>query len=132
MKVIIKELVLVKVTGWPIIDSLVSIGIAGFMFRSVGGIVTEGLGIVMDRSLEAAVVRELQVAVTACPGIESWPDFKTRHGRVPHVDFHAVVRPEMTVTEFHALFLDVQRAVRGITGPATKVLMHADPGASAS
>ena len=124
---VLVSLILVKLTGKPIIDSLISIGIALYMLYSSTHIVREGFGVVMDKSLEPETVGKLNALLRSCSKIQSFHDFKTRTGKIPHVDFHVVVRPDMTTKEVHDLFLELQVDVRQIVGPAAKVLMHADP-----
>jgi cation diffusion facilitator family transporter len=124
---VLVSLILVKLTGKPIIDSLISIGIALYMLYSSTHIVREGFGVVMDKSLEPETVGKLNALLRSCTKIQSFHDFKTRTGKIPHVDFHVVVRPDMTTKEVHDLFLELQVDVRQIVGPAAKVLMHADP-----
>jgi ferrous-iron efflux pump FieF len=124
---VLVSLVLVKVTGRPIVDTVVSIGIALFMLVSSIGIVRKGFDVVMDKSLEAEVAVSIAKLLRGCTAIESFHDLKTRGGKIPHVDFHVVVRPEMTAKEVHDLFLELQKGVRSIAGTGTKLLMHADP-----
>ena len=57
-------------------------------------VLKEGFGLVMDKSLEPDVVKKLTGVLAACGKIIGFHDFKTRAGRVPHVDFHIVVRPD--------------------------------------
>jgi ferrous-iron efflux pump FieF len=97
------------------------------MLSSSAQIVGDGFAIVMDRSLEPKTVAELTALLGAVPRIDSFHDFKTRVGRVPHVDFHVVVDPQMSAQEVHDLFLDLRTRICAITGESTKVLMHADP-----
>jgi cation diffusion facilitator family transporter len=129
---VLASLVLVKITGQPLVDTFISIGIALFMIRSSIGVVREGFDVVMDRSLEGPLVERVVTLLGRHPAIESFHDFKTRRGKIPHVDFHVVVRPEMTAKELHDLFLGLRRDVRAIVGPSTKLLVHADPAPSDS
>lgn len=124
---VLGSLILVKVTHLPILDPLISIGIACYMVYSSVHIVREGFHVVMDRSLDKALVERLQAVLHATPGVESFHDFKTRAGKIPHVDFHVVVAPEMTAKAVHDLFLQVQDRMRELAGRSTRVLMHADP-----
>jgi cation diffusion facilitator family transporter len=124
---VLVSLVLVKVTGVPMVDTVISIGIAIFMAYSSIGIVREGFDVIMDKSLDRDVVERLTGLLKSCPRIDSFHDFKTRRGRIPHVDFHVVVPPEMTTKEVHDLFLELRARIREIAGLNTKVLMHADP-----
>ncbi len=124
---VLVSLVLVKLTGRPIVDTVISIGIALFMIYSSIGVVREGFDVLMDKSLEKSVVDRIAELLAGCESIESFHDFKTRRGKVPHVDFHVVVRSQMTAKELHDLYEMLRDRIRAITGPDTKVLMHADP-----
>ena len=124
---VVVALVLVKLTGKPVIDSVISIGIALYMLYSSVHVVRSGFGVVMDESLEVDTVQKLRALLGAYPQVLSFHDFKTRRGKSPHVDFHVVVPPETTTREVHATFLDLQAQIRALVGPTTKVMMHADP-----
>lgn len=126
---VLVSLALVKLTGLPIIDSIVSLIIAVYMVFSSLGVVRAGFDVVMDKALDADTVKKVGGVLAACSKIESFHDFKTRTGKIPHVDFHVVVRPETTTQEVHDLFLELQGSVRAIVGPAAKVHMHAEPAA---
>jgi cation diffusion facilitator family transporter len=56
---VLASLFLVKVTGQPLVDTIISIGIALFMIRSSLGVVREGFDVVMDKSLEGSVVERV-------------------------------------------------------------------------
>jgi ferrous-iron efflux pump FieF len=124
---VLGSLVLVRVTGLPMVDTVISIAIALFMLYSSVVVVREGFDFVMDKSLDRDVVERVTQLLRACASIESFHDFKSRRGKISHVDFHVVVRPEMTAKEVHDVFLELQEGIRSIAGPRTKVLMHADP-----
>jgi cation diffusion facilitator family transporter len=124
---VLVSLVLVKLTGMPLVDTVISIGIACFMVYSSLTVVRDGFDVVMDRSLDRDVVEQLFGLLRASPRIESFHDFKTRRGKVPVVDFHVVVQPETTTREVHDLYTELRDAIRTIVGPTAQVLMHADP-----
>lgn len=124
---VLVALSLVWLTHEPIIDTVISVGIALYMVISSLHIVGEGFGVVMDKSLDKATADKLRALLGACTRIESFHDFKTRTGKIPHVDFHVVVRTEMTAVELHDLFIDLRAKIREVAGATTKVLMHADP-----
>jgi divalent metal cation (Fe/Co/Zn/Cd) transporter len=63
----------------------------------------------------------------ACPHIDSFHDLRTRRGKYPSVDFHAVVDPDMTARALHDLYDDLRIQIRAVVGEATRVQMHADP-----
>lgn len=124
---VLAALILVELTGEPRIDTVVSIALALYLMYSATTIIREGFDVVMDRSLDPALVASLRQLLVACDKIESFHDFKTRGGKLPVVDFHVVVDPDMTTKAAHDLFLELQAGVRAIVGPATKVLVHVDP-----
>ncbi len=124
---VLVSLVLVKLTGVPLVDTVISIGIAVFMVYSSLSVVRDGFDVVMDCSLERDVVERVTRLLQDRPDVESFHDFKTRRGKVAVVDFHVVVRPEMTTREVHDLYSTLRDAIRAIVGPGTRVLMHADP-----
>ena len=124
---VLAALILVELTGEPRIDTVVSIALALYLMYSATTIIREGFDVVMDRSLDPALVASLRQLLIACDKIESFHDFKTRGGKLPVVDFHVVVDPDMTTKAAHDLFLELQAGVRAIVGPATKVLVHVDP-----
>ncbi len=124
---VLVALVLVKLTGQPIIDPIIAILIALNMFRASYGVVREGVAVVMDESLEPAVVAKVRAVLGSAKGIESFHDLKTRVGKTPFVDFHVVVAGHTTAHVVHEIYLELRRQIRDAVGPATQVLMHADP-----
>ncbi len=124
---VLVSLVLVKVTGIPLIDPILSCGIALYMMYASTKVVREGFHVVLDRSLEPEVVARVKAVLDGTTRILSYHDLKTRGGKIPHVDFHVLVRPEMTAKELHDVYLEIRDALRDAVGPSTKVLIHADP-----
>jgi cation diffusion facilitator family transporter len=124
---VLGSLLLVRLTGLPILDSVVSVGIALYMLYASVGIVREGFDVVMDKRLDPELVDKVMSLLDRCARIDSYHDFKTRRGKIPHVDFHVVVHPDMTTQDVHDLFLGLRREIRAVVGAQTKVLMHADP-----
>jgi ferrous-iron efflux pump FieF len=124
---VLVSLVLTKLLGLAIIDTVISAGIALFMLYSAFGVVREGFDVLMDKSLERAVVDRIVALLHSCDAIHSFHDFRTRRGRAPHVEFHVVVRPEMTTKEVHELFLHMRHRIREVAGAPTRVIVHAHP-----
>jgi cation diffusion facilitator family transporter len=128
---VLVSLALVKLTGLPIFDTIISVAIAGYMVFSSLHIVRQGFDVVMDKSLDKPTVAQLTALLAGCTAIQSFHDFKTRSGKVPHVDFHVVVPAEMSAKAVHDLYVALRDQIREVVGPTTKVLMHADPAGEA-
>lgn len=126
---VIGSLALVRLTGLTVVDTVVSIGIALFMMASSRGVVRDGFDLLMDKSLEPEVVDRVTAVLRESRSVESFHDLATRRGKIPAVDFHAVVRPDMSVRDLHALYEELRDRIREVVGPTTRVSMHADPDA---
>jgi cation diffusion facilitator family transporter len=124
---VLVSLGLVWLTREPLVDTVISIGIALYLMSSSIHIVREGFGVVMDKSLDRPTVERVAALLGGCAAIASFHDLKTRSGKIPHVDFHVVVDPAMPARAVHDLYLALRAEIRAIVGPTTKVLMHADP-----
>jgi len=124
---VLVSLVLVKLTGVPLIDTVISIAIALFMLHASVGVVREGFAVIMDTSLERATVTKIEERVRDNPSVLSFHDLRTRRGRVPHIDLHVVVPPHTTAKELHDLFVALRDDIRTVAGPGAIVNMHADP-----
>jgi len=124
---VLVSLLVVERTGWWWVDPVVSLGIGLFMLKAARGIVLEGFDVVLDRSLDRVQVERVESILRSTPGVESFHDLRTRAGKVPHVDVHVVVQPEMTARALHDLFEVLRDRVQAELGPSAHVLMHADP-----
>lgn len=124
---VIASLALVRLTGVVVLDPVISAGIALYMIYSAFHIVAEGFHVVMDRSLDAETVARLRTMLAAVPGVQSFHDLRTRGGKIPVVDVHVVVDPEMPARRVHDLHLAIRDGARGVVGGATHVHVHADP-----
>lgn len=124
---VLVALVLVRLTGRAYIDWIVSFGIAVFMMVSSLSIVKEGFDVLMDKSLDPELVSRISALLAGCTRLDSFHELRTRRGKIPFVDFHAVVRADMTAQELHELYDELRDAVRAIAGPQTRLQMHADP-----
>jgi len=124
---VLVSLVLVRLTGRGAIDWVVSIGIALAVMFSSRAIVKEGFDILMDKSLEPDLVERIAALLRTSSRLDSFHELRTRRGKTPLVDFHAVVRSDMTARELHDLYEELRGGIRAISGPATRVQMHADP-----
>jgi len=104
---VLVSMVLVATTGLPV-DAIVSIVIALLMMTSSLRIVRDGFDVLMGRSLDPTTVLRVKQLLASSARVSSVHDFKTCAGKIPHVDFHVVVEPDMTVGEMHDLFLDLR------------------------
>lgn len=121
------SLILVKITGVAAIDSIVSLIIAAYMLYSAGGIVKEGISIVMDGAMDDSDIQLVKRDIASEKRFAGYHDLRTKRGKTKTVDFHVTVDGSMTVSEMHDVFMTMRKTIRKSVGEDTKVLIHADP-----
>ncbi len=105
--------VLVPLTGWAQLDSIIA-GLVALNILWMGwGLMRESIGGLMDEAAPAETVERLRQLVKQNAGsaMEAH-DLRTRHaGRLTFVEFHLVVAGEMKVVEAHAICDRIEKAI---------------------
>lgn len=125
---ILAGLVILKLTGWLAVDSILGFGVAGYILFISLRQVNEALLELTDRQLPAREIQEIRALIEGFGRrmIEAH-DLRTRKsGATRHIDFHLVVCGYLTVMESHALCDEIET---GITGrfPTASVNIHVEP-----
>ncbi|KAF1051847.1 MAG: Ferrous-iron efflux pump FieF [Stenotrophomonas maltophilia] len=113
--------------GFPQMDAIFGLGIAGYILWSAVSIARESLTVLMDEELPADVGARMLELARAVPGVEGAHDLRTRiSGERWFVQVHLELPGAMRLSEAHAL---CDRAVLAIRAefPRAEVLVHADP-----
>jgi ferrous-iron efflux pump FieF len=124
---VLGALIVTRLTGLSAVDGVVALGIAAWMLRASAQVVREGVDVLLDKSLPVEMVEAVQEIVRSSPGVLSFHDFRTRGGKIPHVDTHVVVAPETTAQALHDLHLHLLQRCQEVVGPNVRVMLHADP-----
>jgi cation diffusion facilitator family transporter len=125
---VLVALVLMKLTGWQIIDPLIAFGVAVYILMISVQQVKSALGELADRMLPEAEVRQIQGILDSFRGraLEAH-DLRTRKsGKVRHIDFHLVVCGHLTVNESHAVCDEMEEAINRAY-PGSSVNIHVEP-----
>lgn len=109
--------------GFPFVDTLVSVAVAGIIAWTAWGIVHGASGVLTDAAV-GDVERIAQVAA-AVEGVRGCHQVRARgvSGMV-RVDLHVTVDPAMRVDEAHRVAEEVGRRVREQVGGIAEVLVH--------
>ncbi len=125
---VILGLLLVPITGWHWLDSVLAAMVALNILWSGWGLMKESIGGLMDEALPEATlsrVREI-IAINAEGAIEAH-DLRTRHaGRMTFIDFHLVVPGHMSVTDAHDICDRLERALKADVKDAL-ITIHVEP-----
>lgn len=120
-------LVLVWLTGWHIVDSLVAIAVALLILRIGLGLTTKSLHHLMDACLPAAEISLIENILNSETRIHSWHNLRTRKsGNTRHIDLHIVFRNDATLLEAHEVADGLEKRIAQELAPA-HVVIHVDP-----
>lgn len=125
---VIVALLLTKLTGWQVIDPLISIGVAVYIIVSAMQIFRRAYDDLMDRSVNHEVRDDLQAIIDRhYPRLLSFHNLRTRQsGSHKHIDMHLVVCKSMSFVEAHELVEQLEDEIEEQI-PNSTVIIHADP-----
>lgn len=125
---VIGGVALVFLTGWTPLDSAIAGLVALNVLWTGWRIMRESVGGLMDEAVPTPVlerVREL-IAISADGAVEAH-DIKTRRaGKMTFIEFHLVVKGEMSVSAAHDICDRLERVLRAEI-PDTAVSIHVEP-----
>jgi cation diffusion facilitator family transporter len=121
-------LVLMKLTGWLIIDTIIAFSVAIYIFLISLKQVKRALLELIDTQLPESEIKTIRNLVNSFKGamIEAH-DFRTRKsGATRHIDFHLVVCGEMSVNESHHLCDQTESKITEVF-PRASIQIHVEP-----
>lgn len=122
---VIAGLILVRL-GYPIVDALLALGIAGVIAKIGVDIIRSSSAILMDRAMVSG--REIERLVMGVEGVESCHRIRSRGPEDDiHVDLHIHVAPETLVDRAHAIAHEVQQKVEREAPGVQDVVVHVEP-----
>ncbi|WP_374439258.1 cation diffusion facilitator family transporter [Pseudomonas panipatensis] len=113
--------------GFPRMDAVFGLGIAGYILWSAGQIARESLTVLMDEELPPEVGARMLELACQVPGVTGAHDLRTRvSGDRWFVQLHLELPGEMRLSQAHELCDEAVLAIRK-EYPRADVLVHADP-----
>jgi cation diffusion facilitator family transporter len=120
-------LAIVWVTGKTIVDPIVALLVALFIFKIGIGLTIEAVQHLLDRRLPAEEVARIERILRAEPAVLEVHRLRTRKsGSVRQVDVHIVMRGSVPLSEAHQVVKRLEAAVEHQLAPAETVI-HVDP-----
>jgi cation diffusion facilitator family transporter len=126
---VLGALAVTMITGWQLVDPLVSIAIAIYILWSAAHVAYESINVLMDRRLPPDVDETVALVVSRYEpeGVLGFHDLRTRRsGSLRFVDLHLEVQRDKKFEEAHELTVKVIRAIEAEL-PRTRVQIHTDP-----
>ncbi len=101
---VLLSLFLVSITGFDFIDAIFGLLIGAYIIYSAYEIISEGVLILLDRSLPSDMVAKIGEIIANCKKVRGYHWLKTRTDGVHnYVEFHLVLEPTMTLEEAHRI-----------------------------
>ena len=125
---VVVGLVLVRITGWMILDPLLALVVAANIVRTARDLIARSFNGLMDHALPEDEQHAVRAAIDALmhPGLH-YHALRTRQaGARKFVDFHLLVPGTWTVKEAHDFTERVEDAVRKAL-PGAEVTVHIEP-----
>ncbi len=126
---VLVSLLVVKFTGIYWIDYVLSVAIGIYIIKEASEIVKEGLGILLDISLDFQTVEKIKEIIKKEPLVLDYHCLRTRKaGNRNFVDVHLVMTPDMKLKMAHAIIEKVEEKIRNLDSNVKWVInIHADP-----
>jgi len=125
---VVGGLVLVRFTGWEILDPLVALAVAANIVWTAAGLLQRSFNGLMDHALPDAEQKKVRAAIAALmgPGLH-YHALRTRQaGARKFVDFHLLVPGTWSVQEAHDFTERIEAAIREAL-PGAEVTVHIEP-----
>jgi cation diffusion facilitator family transporter len=125
---IVVALLVVAVTGNRIFDPIVALVLAVYLLWIALGIFRTALHELVDSALPDSTLDALDACLAhEHHGIRGYHALRTRKsGRETHIDLHALVDPDLSVSEAHRLVETLEDDIRSMI-PGAVVTIHVDP-----
>lgn len=125
-------LVLVFVTGWAVLDSLLAVLVALNILWAGWGVIRESVGGLMDVAVPPDTQKTIREVISAnAEGAIEAHDIRTRQaGKMTFIDFHLVVPGSMSVDDAHAICDHIEAKLRDAVEDV-QITIHVEPEAKA-
>jgi cation diffusion facilitator family transporter len=113
--------------AFDIVDPVVAIAVALFIFKIGVELTLSSAGHLLDRSLPPAEQETIQSILRRHPEVLEWHNLRTRKsGSHRYVDAHVTMRGTLTLTEAHGVARRIEDEIAAALGSAHAVI-HVDP-----
>jgi len=118
---------LLAAAGWPGMDPIFALGVAGYILYSAWSIAREAFNVLLDRELPADVQERVRGIALAHEQVVGVHDVRTRQsGQTNIIQLHLEVDGDLPLREAHRIANEVDAAVRAAY-PEADVIIHQDP-----
>ncbi len=126
---VLVSLILIKLTGLEIVDSIIGGAIAVYIIYSAYTLIKEGVLMLMDVALDDATVDAIQSIIESQQELSDYHYLKTRRsGKYNFVDVHLVFNESFSLMAAHKVSDRVEDKIRALDSESEWVInIHLDP-----
>ena len=126
---ILISLVLIEVTQFQLIDSIMGVIISIYIIHSAYEIIKDGVYILLDASLDEEIVENIKKIILSEKEISDFHHLKTRKsGNTNFVDVHLVFSPGISLLKAHHAGDRIEEKIRDLSAEGVWVInAHLDP-----
>jgi len=126
---VLASLVVVHMTQWYLVDTIMGIIIAIYIIHSAYQIIKDGVYILLDASLEEEIVEEIKTIIIGEKEISDFHYLKTRKSaNTNFVDVHLVFSPGISLLRAHHAGDRIEESIKALKPLETWVInAHLDP-----
>jgi len=113
--------------GLPsVIDPIVSLVVAGFIFHAAYEIIRDNMGVLVDKAaMDAEKIREIAMSFSQVKDIHN---IRSRGCyNETYIDMHIMTKPEMSVEESHELIHSIEDEINAHMSGNVQVIVHLEP-----
>ncbi len=124
---VLVALVIIRFTGWTLIDPLLAIAIALWLLRGAWRLSTQAFHELIDQRLPDEEIAHIDSVIRSDPRVISYHNLRTRRsGAMRYIDLHIVVPADWSLQQAHAVADELEKRLERELAPA-QVVIHVDP-----
>ncbi|MBP1743217.1 MAG: cation diffusion facilitator family transporter [Firmicutes bacterium] len=123
---VIVTLVAIKLGAPPVVDTIASVVVAGFIFHAAYEIFKSASGILVDcQAVEAERIERIALAQDGVKGVHKIRSRGTADDI--YIDMHVQADAHMSLQESHRLMHEIENSIRGELNCDAQVIIHIEP-----
>jgi cation diffusion facilitator family transporter len=120
-------LVLIRLTGWEILDPVIAIVVAGLILKASFDLTLKSITDLADHQLPECEIASIRSIIDSNQEVESYHKLRTRKsGGRREIDIHVQVDRATTVVDAHSLCFKIENAIKEAL-PGAYVTIHVEP-----
>ena len=125
---VLVSLGIIRISGWVIVDVIVSIGISLYILKSAYDILKEGFHMLMDKSVSTEIREKIiEIILASSPKVHGYHFLRTRtSGKTVFIEVHIVFETDISLFEAHSIADGIEADFTRIL-PYSVATIHLDP-----